>query len=297
MNSQMSANSIESEKNTLRINILLNKLKRKLTNFAVLDRSGFPVGQVQDIKLDAARQLNLVISETDTYQEPHLFFLRSSHIQQVDSANKSLFVDVSKIEITRSSEYLQSEPPTLEVSEPSVERTSMSPDTIGQAEEEYKEQFAGDASLEFSEPLDVVEEEVIRLLEERLIVDVTKRKVGEVIVRKEIVTRMVEVPVHYEKLIVEQISPERKQLAEINLGEENIPDFELSQPATTSIENQPTVSGEFTSLKTASLLLDAIAMQRQNGCKKVRIEIVLENEAQQKTYQEWFERCTADQGK
>jgi len=47
----------------------------------------------------------------------------------------------------------------------------------------------------------------------------TAASVGEVIVRKVIETRMVEVqvPVRHEKLIVEQVSPERKQLAEIDL--------------------------------------------------------------------------------
>jgi len=63
-----------------------------------------------------------------------------------------------------------------------------------------------------------LEEEIIRLLGERLVVDRGKRKIGEVIVRKEIETRMIQVPVRREKLIVEQVSPERKQLAEINLG-------------------------------------------------------------------------------
>jgi len=59
-------------------------------------------------------------------------------------------------------------------------------------------------------------EEIIRLLGERLVVDRGKRKIGEVIVRK-IETRMIQVPVRHE-VIVEQVSPERKQLAEINLG-------------------------------------------------------------------------------
>jgi len=68
---------------------------------------------------------------------------------------------------------------------------------------------------------EVLEEEIIRLLGERLVVDRGKRKIGEVIVRKEIETRMIQVPVRFEKLIVEQVSPERKQLAEINLGQED----------------------------------------------------------------------------
>jgi len=69
---------------------------------------------------------------------------------------------------------------------------------------------------------EILSEELIRLLGERVVVDRSKHKVGEVIVRKVIETRMVQVqvPVRHEKLIVEQVSPERKQLAEIDLGQE-----------------------------------------------------------------------------
>jgi len=79
---------------------------------------------------------------------------------------------------------------------------------------------------------EILSEELIRLLGERVVVDRNKRKVGEVIVRKVIETRMVQVqvPVRHEKLIVEQVSPERKQLAEIDLGQENF--LGLSCPKT-----------------------------------------------------------------
>jgi len=79
---------------------------------------------------------------------------------------------------------------------------------------------------------EILSEELIRLLGERVVVDRNKRKVGEVIVRKVIETRMVQVqvPVRHEKLIVEQVSPERKQLAEIDLGKRNF--LGLSCPKT-----------------------------------------------------------------
>jgi stress response protein YsnF len=55
-------------------------------------------------------------------------------------------------------------------------------------------------------------EEVIPLLEERLMVNLTRRKTGEVVVRKEIETHILQmqVPIRREKLIVEQVSPEYK---------------------------------------------------------------------------------------
>jgi len=51
-------------------------------------------------------------------------------------------------------------------------------------------------------------------------------------------TRMVQVqvPVRHEKLIVEQVSPERKQLAEIDLGQEEFSGIELSENARQELE-------------------------------------------------------------
>jgi hypothetical protein len=70
-------------------------------------------------------------------------------------------------------------------------------------------------------PAEVAQEEVIQLREERLVVDRAKQKVGEVIVRKEIETEYIQVPVQREKLIVEQVGAEPKQLAEIDLTDED----------------------------------------------------------------------------
>ena len=77
--------------------------------------------------------------------------------------------------------------------------------------------------------LKVLSQDIVRLVEERLVVNRSKRKIGEVIVRKEIETRIIQVPVRYEKLIVEQISPERKQLVEINLGQAEGGGIELTE--------------------------------------------------------------------
>ncbi|MGF1479345.1 MAG: DUF2382 domain-containing protein [Cyanophyceae cyanobacterium] len=133
----------------------------------------------------------------------------------------------------------------------------------------------------------VIETETIRLLEEQLVVDRHKQKVGEIIVRKVVETRLVEVPVRSEKLIVEQLGPENRQLAEIKLGEGTISGVEDSRTAA-----RDRVSGDFFSLEAASNLLRAIATQRRHGCKRVRIELVLDDEHRQPEYQEMFDRCT-----
>lgn len=139
-------------------------------------------------------------------------------------------------------------------------------------------------------------EEIIRLLGERLVVDRSKRKIGEVIVRKEIETRMIQVPVRREKLIVEQVNPEHKLLAEVDLGEEEISALPLTVGQTheaASFDGALTVTGDFYSPKIASLVLNAIALEKDHKCKKVQVTIVVEDEERQKTYQEWFNRTSS----
>lgn len=132
-----------------------------------------------------------------------------------------------------------------------------------------------------------------RLLEERLVVDSVRQKVGEVIVRKVIETEMVQVPVRREKLIVEQVGPENKQLAEIDLSQGEISGIELAENASKELaswDSGLTVSGSFSSPKIASLLLNAIALERNHGCQQVHISISVVDEEHRQKYQEWFDR-------
>jgi lipopolysaccharide biosynthesis glycosyltransferase len=141
------------------------------------------------------------------------------------------------------------------------------------------------------------EEQIIPLLEERMFVDKHKQKLGEVIVRKQIETQMIQVPIRREKLIIEQLSPEHQQLAEIDLGEGVIADVidELTTskiPEVAYFDSDLIVSGEFSSPKIASLLLNAIALEKDHGCQEVKLTILVEKKYQQKKYQEWFNRCS-----
>ncbi|MBE9181571.1 PRC-barrel domain-containing protein [Oculatella sp. LEGE 06141] len=130
-------------------------------------------------------------------------------------------------------------------------------------------------------------EETIQLLEERLVVHPNKRKIGEVVVRKEIETRIVEVPIRREKLIVEQVSPEYKTLAIVDLGdkdgvEKDRLERELSNAA--NLNARPTVSNKFTSARAASQYLEEIANQPNAGSEQVQVTIVLQDPEQQSTY-------------
>ncbi|WP_373528519.1 YsnF/AvaK domain-containing protein [Nostoc sp.] len=271
----------------------LADLKKKVKDFAVIDRQGQLVGMVYDLIVDTNRRLNLVISnqvnqQTVEYSQqladkhPALFRLQSQRIKKIDKPTKSVFIDLNKSEIEYMPEHLETETPgERKLSENSIEQLDYSQTTSSPVEPE---------NLEY-----VNEEKIIRLLEERLVVESSKRKVGEVIVRKVIETRMVQVPVRREKLIVEQLSPEYKQLAEIDLSQEEISGVDLTEverPETTPFHGSLTVSGDFSSPKIASLLLNAIALERNHGCKQVRVTIAVENESHQKKYQDWFDRCS-----
>ncbi|MBK1989031.1 DUF2382 domain-containing protein [Sphaerospermopsis aphanizomenoides BCCUSP55] len=142
------------------------------------------------------------------------------------------------------------------------------------------------------------EEKIIPLLEERVFVEQNKQKVGEVIVRKQIETEFIQVPIRREKLIVEQVSPKHQQLAEIDLGQGEIYGVELTEltrdeiPASSHVGKGLIVSGDFVSPKIASLLLNAISLEKNHGCQQIKLTILVENESQQQKYQEWFNRCS-----
>lgn len=277
-----------------RVNNLLADLKTKVKNFTVFDKQGQRVGEVQDLVVDANHQLNLIISKQVNQQnleyshqfgdQYSLFRLQSQKIKKIDKLTKSVFIDLDHLEIEHMPEYLGTETPGDQKLSGSTEQIVHSQTINNQVE-----------SVNLAE---VEEEKIIRLLEERLSVETSKRKVGEVIVRKQIETRMIQVPIRREKLIVEQVSPEHKQLAEIDLGEEEIIDVELTEVERLGITNYDsglTVSGELSSPKIASLLLNAIALERNHGCKQVRVTIAVEDESRQNKYQEWFDRCSKGQ--
>jgi stress response protein YsnF len=299
MNSQPMTKNIGQASSDSRISTSLADLKKKVNNFTVFDQQGQLVGVVHDLIVDTNRRLNLVISNQanqETLEDgqqladkhPSLFKLQSQRIKKIDKPTKSVFIDLNKSEIEYMPEYLETERPgdyyERTPSENSIEQLANSQMTNSPVEA---------TSLE-----EVSEEQIIRLLEERLFVESSKRKVGEVIVRKVIETQMVQVPVRREKLVVEQISPEHKQLAEIDLGQGEISGIDLTgveRLEVTHFDSGLTVSGEFNSPKTASLLLNAIALEQNHGCKQVHVTIAVEDESHQQKYQEWFDRCSKDQ--
>ncbi len=156
-----------------------------------------------------------------------------------------------------------------------------------------------------------VTEQVVPLLEERLMVNLIRRKTGEVVVRKEIETHLlqVQVPIRREKLIVEQVSPEYKLLAKVDLGQVTNADKAINSVLTdlgiAHIEqnsgqkshslsldqgSQTIICGQTSSPQTASDVLDMIAHMPSHNCENIKIEIVLKDSTHKDTYQALFNR-------
>lgn len=288
-------------------NFLVEKLRKKLKNFFVVNLQGDRIGIVKDIIVDRQQQLQLIVSSKVGSLASNLQ-INSKQIRKIEVADKVVAVDFTFVpeEIERD---ITQEPDRelhssssqdimmrggLEVasSEPLARQLEVVPSELSAP---MTSEINNQINTQLSSSQDISTEEIIKLLAERVVVERTKRKVGEVIVRKEIETRMVEVPVRYEKLIVEQVNPEHKQIAEINLGQETLADRKLNS-WDVGEKNQSvgelTVTGRFDSPKVASLLLNAIARERQHGCQQIRIEIVVDSPDKQKTYQEWCDRCS-----
>ena len=284
------SNNPKAQKYRIPVSDLLNKLRRKLTSFTVLNRQGEMLGTIQDFTIDEDHQLNLVISQQKVESGGLGFLLDSKYIQEVYPGKKSLFVDISKAEIERLPVY---NAPNAKAAAIESAKATISLQTNNETnfpQEQFLE-TASQSSQESQEHLEVLDEEIIRLLGEKLVVNRSKRKIGEVVVRKEVETRIVEVPVQQEKLIVEQIGAEEiQQLAEIDLGETKVTG--IVEQSTHSANHPYTVTGEFLSPRAASDILAAIALQEQHGCTQVRVELIVENPDLQENYQQMFSRCS-----
>jgi stress response protein YsnF len=259
---------------------LLTNLNKKIRNFAVVDKELEQIGAVKDVIIDSNRQISFIISDAQT--TPRLFILKGQHVQKIDPQLRKVFLIIDSTQVNNLPEYQE-------------RNMEMNTDAQGLSSDGYvADSHIADATSEIhTQQTTLQSEDVIKLLEERLVVDRTKRKIGEIIVRKEIETRMVTIPVRRERLIVEQLSPEHKQLANIDLGEE-LSQVESNQeiPLANNFEGSLTVTGEFSSPKVASLLLNAIALERNHGCQRIQVTIAVDNEQLQQKYEEWFARTS-----
>jgi len=295
MNGQASAEKIATAKSITRLNRVPEKVKTKLKSFTVKDNTGLLVGKIKDVYFDANGQLNFVVAGLGS-ENTRIFIVSIKLLKNVDYHQKSLFLSINSAQADLLPGVSPAGRQSLEnASEPHSEFNNSELTNPSTVMSNLTDTDRTDENLETDEDeenFDIVDQEVIRLLEERLVINRSKRKVGEVIVRKEIETRMVQVPIQWEKLIVEQVGDDPKVLAEIDLGEGSITGIDLTEIK--SDRQEPTVKAEFTSVQKASKILNSIASQPRHGCVKVRLEIVLENKQLEDTYQKWLTENHSD---
>jgi hypothetical protein len=120
----------------------------------------------------------------------------------------------------------------------------------------------------------------IQLVEERLVVNRQRFKVGEVSVRRVVETETVEVPVQLqrEKLVVEKIGDDADPI-EIPLGKTQIEGYEVTAQSADIDGNQDlTASGSFDTIRDAIAFLNTVAERPGHPCEKVRIAILLDGD-------------------
>jgi stress response protein YsnF len=292
MNNQTTDNSNNnSSQKSKKVVSLVDKLKDKVSNFGVLDRQGRLIGKVQDLMVNANRQLNFVIQRLSQGNETNAFVLLNGKlVSKIEPKIQRIFTSINESQLAQLPEYKLEE-----------NKVNNMTDNLNYHQDiDYKTEAVTPDNSQLNQPSELefveeIEEDIIRLLGERLVVERSKRKIGEVIIRKEVETRMIQIPVRREKLIIEEPGIEPKQLAEIDLGEEEISQNEFQQNqsmVSSDMSGGLTVTGEFDSPKIASLILNAIQLEQDHGCKKVRVSILVEDEEKQQKYQEWFQRTS-----
>lgn len=126
---------------------------------------------------------------------------------------------------------------------------------------------------------DSLDVQQISLLEEKLQVARRREKVGEVIIRKQVETRMVHLPIRREKLIVEKTGKNAERLAEVIISEEKVNGFsydELNRSNNFNLEQS-----QFVSPVVARELLSELAQLPASAKLKVRLEILREDSEDQ----------------
>ena len=262
----MTAKNYQSNLGRSQVHSLVQALKPQILGFTVFSSTGERLGVVQDLTVDSNDQICLVLSQEGQpgYQS---YWVSSESWKRIDSARRVVEVDLTAGQPMSGASL-------------GVEGTAMPVDA------------AFDSSR-------LEDQAIVRLVEERLKVNRQKRKVGEVIVRKAVETRIVEVPVRREKLIIEQISPERQQLAAIDLGQGEITGIDVLDPLATEQRASTSpyrVEGRFDSPQVACQVLSAIAKNADHQCSKIMANLGWKAGASSyQTYHEFPEPAVAYQ--
>lgn len=192
-------------------NSKVERLAQKLQGCWIQTLDGEVVGQVIDVISNAKGKVELVVPLTITPENrQQLLLLKANLIKQTNIDDRLLFIERTPelepfLNTNRDSSTPQQYFPTPL---PSFSLTDEADSTLPLASSE-------------NQP-NIVDNITIPLKEEKLIIERDRRKVGEVIIRKEVETDFVQVPVKREKLVIEQVGTDHQILAEIPLSQERV---------------------------------------------------------------------------
>ncbi|MGB3312674.1 MAG: YsnF/AvaK domain-containing protein [Nodosilinea sp.] len=128
----------------------------------------------------------------------------------------------------------------------------------------------------------------IQLVEERLVVNRKRVKVGEISVRRVVETEIVEVPIRREKLVVERIG-EGDPIVEVKLGEPRLLGNAITSDASIDSNTHAlTALGNLNTIRDAVNFLEA-AKNLDDHCEKIRVYIFLKQQTGLKATVHQFE--------
>ncbi len=239
------------------INSQLSKLDKQLITYKIIDRQGIHRGEVRDIYYNANDELNLLIELTEIANKISLRRLRPEDICQIDSNKRSLLSSLS---------YQQLENLPLYQPIPTHLKDVLSESPL------YDDCQMNPIHNKNQQPSNSSETYQIPLLEEKLRVTRRQQKAGEVVVRKQVETRIVKVPIRREKIIVERIGKNPERLTEVIIGEGKVNGFKYEE--LNNGDRLHITKSHFLEVQTAQELLEAIAHLSSAANARVRLEIV-----------------------
>ncbi len=239
------------------LNSQLSRLDKKLIFYRVIDRQGIYRAEVKDIYYDANNEINLLIELAEIDNQLSLRRLENTDICQIDLDNQSILSNLSHQQLENLPLY---QPVPAHLKEALTESSLYDDCEMNPTHNNNQQQ---------SNSSEVYQ---IPLLEEKLQIARRKQKVGEVIVRQQVETRIVKVPIRREKLIVERIGRNPERLTEVVIGEGKVSGFKYEELNDT--DSLHITKSHFLELQTAQDLLEAIAQLSSVANAKVRLEIV-----------------------
>ena len=246
----------------------LSNLERQLISFKIIDCQGTSRGTIKDIYYDSDGNINLLIELADIENKLSLRRLEYQDICQIEIENKSLVSSLSHQQL----EDLPIYQPVPNHIKDDLESSN------------YND-YGMNSNSDISQSSADSENIKLSLLEEKLKVTRQKHKLGEVVVRKKVETRIAKIPLRREKLIIERIGKNPEQLTEVIISEDKIDGFNYDELEPANVQPQ-TAKTKYISLEKAQSIIETIAALSPTGKAKIRLEIVTNDSDLQQQYRD-----------